>query len=478
MRRGIVIAPHPGILHAAGPHASPFDQRMGFTRNLSFTVATQLLCQALALLSGFALVACMSPDEKGAYDWLLQTPPLLMSLGNLGFATAITYLGRSKQFSLQRLGSVGLALGATTGTVLAACSLVWLIPMAAKLHAPVALLLLALATVPALLVRSYVNTTLLVGTRVVAYNLVELAIPAGFLVLFVAGWLLCGLDRDSGAAIVELGVAARVAAVATSLFVALWCARQLYRLRPRFDREVLRESWGMARWAYGCSAVAELNARFGFVVLIPFLLGLSLHTEDEVKHALGLFGIALTFADLLRSLSLAVEPILFTEVAGDKDRARTLTPMVARFLCALGCVAAVGIATTAPLVIYIVNDEYFEALPALWVLLPGTVALAVAKTLYADLMGRGKVRWIFWNTALSFFVMTIAHVILVPMMGIVGMALGMTIAYTLQAGCAMRCYRRLSGVSYGDMLLLQRAEFLQAKQMLIRKLRGSKRDQK
>lgn len=426
---------------------------MGFARNLSLTFATQLASQALAVLTGFALVYCMAPEVKGAYDWLLQAPPLLMSLGNLGFATAITYLGGSGRFPLERLGGLGLALGAGVGTLLALGALPWLVPMALELGAPLPLLALALATVPALLVRSYVNTTLLVGKRVARFNLVELAIPAGFLVFFFGGWFAGGLTRASGEQIVVLGVGARALAVASSLALALVFASRLYRLRPRLDREVLREGWGTARWAYGCSALAELNARFGFVVLLPALLALSSSGDDEVRRALGLFGIALTFADLLRSFSLAVEPILFAEVAGDQERASTLTPAVARFLCALGCLGALGVAAGAPLVIWVVNAEYLDALPALWILLPGTVGLGVAKTLYADLMGRNMVRWIFWNSAAGFLAMCVAHILFVPWLGTVGMAIGMSAGYLLQTGCAVARYRRLTGVRVRELLV-------------------------
>ncbi|MBL8898104.1 MAG: polysaccharide biosynthesis C-terminal domain-containing protein [Planctomycetes bacterium] len=431
---------------------------MGFARNLSFTVATQLASQVLATLTGFLLVYCMAPEVKGAYDWLLQAPPLLMSLGNLGFATAITYLGGSQRFSLERLGGVGLALGTSVGVLVVALALPWLIPMGLRLDASLPLLCLALATVPALLVRSYVNTTLLVARRVARFNLVELAIPAGFLSLFLAGWFAFGLDRAQGERIVVLGVTARTLAVACSLLLALHGASALYRLRPRFDREVLRESWGTARWAYGCSAVGEMNARFGFVVLIPWLVALTATDDAAVRREIALFGMAITFADLVRSLSLAVEPILFAEVAGDQERARALTPAVARFLCALGGLASIGIAATAPLVIWIVRAEYLPALPALWILLPGTMALAVAKTIYADLMGRGMVRWIFWNTAASFLVMSVAHILFVPWLGTKGMAIGMSAGYLLQSGCAIARYRRLTGVALRDLLLPSRAD--------------------
>ncbi|MBK9385053.1 MAG: polysaccharide biosynthesis C-terminal domain-containing protein [Planctomycetes bacterium] len=431
---------------------------MGFARNLSLTVATQLASQALAVLTGFLLLYCMAPEVKGAYDWLLQAPPLLMSLGNLGFATAITYLGGSQRFSLERLGAVGLALGASVGTLVALASIPWLVPMALRLDASLPLLFLALATVPALLVRSYVNTTLLVARRVARFNLVELAIPAGFLVIFLAGWLVLGLDREQGQRIVVLGVTARTLAVAGSLLFALHAASALYRLRPRFDREVLREGWGTARWAYGCSAVGEMNARFGFVVLIPWLLTFAVSSDDGVRRELALFGIALTFADLLRSFSLAVEPILFAEVAGDQERARALTPTVARFLCAIGCLASLGIAAAAPLVIWIVRAEYLPALPALWILLPGTVGLAIAKTIYADLMGRGMVRWIFWNTALSFLAMSAAHILFVPWLGTIGMAIGMSAGYLLQTGCAIARYHRLTGTPPSALLVPTRAD--------------------
>ncbi|MBK9387305.1 MAG: hypothetical protein IPN34_21020 [Planctomycetes bacterium] len=249
-------------------------------------------------------------------------------------------------------------------------------------------------------------------------------------------------------------------------------AAKLYRLRPRFEGELLRESWKTARWAYAFSLLTELNARFGFVILIPAVLAHSTLLPEEGKHELGLFGTTLAFADILRAL-LAVELILFAEIAGERERSREITPAVSRLISGLGACAVLGASVGAPFVLWVVNADYLDALPALFVLLPGTVALAVAKALSADLLIRGQERWILGNHLAGFVAIVLVHLLSVGRLGALGMALGLSAGYVLQAARAIARYSRVAGVPARDLILPTRSDWTRCRDWIRRSRIGA-----
>lgn len=438
---------------------------MGLLRSLSLTFVAQIACQVIAVATSFVLVAFLDPADKGPFDWVVNVPFLLMSLSNLGFATAITYLGGSRQVSPQRLASLGLFLGLTIGllTALVAYPILNAVRAEHMGNLPWWLLAASLAATPLLLVRSYLNSILLVANRIGRYNLVEVVLPTSFLLLFVVFVIVPG---GHGSAVVLRGVFCRLAAIVLSLVTVLVLTSYLVRLRPRFDRRVLRRSWRHARWAYGISSATELNQRFGFILLVPILMGNVLSSGADLRFALGLLGLAIAFADMLRTLPLAVEPILFRTLAGAGDDARQITPVACRNLLLVAVLAASGIAIGAPLVILILNDTYFPCLPTLYILLPGVTTLTVAKTLHADLMGRGRLDLVFWNTLTSFLVMTGLNILCIPWLGIEGAGIAMATGYAVQACGAVFLYRRHHRVPLGQLLVPQREDVAMYREVL------------
>ena len=60
--------------------------------------------------------------------------------------------------------------------------------------------------------------------------------------------------------------------------------------------------------------------------------------------------------------------------------------------------------------------------------------------------------------ALSFLVMSAAHILFVPWLGTVGMAIGMSAGYLVQTCGAIMRYRRISGVPVRELLVPGRAD--------------------
>ena len=114
----------------------------------------------------------------------------------------------------------------------------------------------------------------------------------------------------------------------------------------------------------------------------------------------------------------------------------------------------IGIAAVAPWAVRIVyGDQFAGASTALQILLPGIVALSVAKVLSAYVAGRGMPQY---NTLVAFLSLAITvglDLKLIPIWGINGAALASTASYICSTILTIYIYHRLSGEMLTDVLV-------------------------
>lgn len=326
------------------------------------------LVMLLAFVSAPILARALGPDGRGNLQAILLPVTLAPVVFGLGLGTYVTRQaarGKSLPVLLGSVGPLVLSLGivaALLGPAIAALfaggrDVVYTYVLVGFLLMPLSLLSLLLQNFATGLER----WTMVVMARVVAVVMSTI----GIVVLFLLGEL-----TVASTAIVML------AAGLLSVVPVLPLVRELGR--PRFSREVARESipFGLKAWVGGLGSVA--NVRLDQVLMIRFV----------EPRELGLYVVAFTVS------SFFISPVISALSAGMMPRFASSEPaLVARVLrttiAGVAFVSAV-IAVAAPLIIHVLfGGEFADALPMTWLLLVATVPLAGVTVLSTALTSSG-----------------------------------------------------------------------------------------
>ena len=138
--------------------------------------------------------------------------------------------------------------------------------------------------------------------------------------------------------------------------------------------------------------------------------------------------------------------VFFPHVAGgSREEANAAVPMVSRVTVAMTGLAALALVPAALLAVYIILPAFVDSLPALFVLLPGVVALSISKILSAYLNGLAHTSFVSFMATSALILNVVMNFILIPVWGIVGAAAASLISYTFGAVLAITFSSRLSG---------------------------------
>jgi len=112
-----------------------------------------------------------------------------------------------------------------------------------------------------------------------------------------------------------------------------------------------------------------------------------------------------------------------------------------------------------PLIIILFGSSYEGSVPALRLLLPGVVLLAVCKVLASDLGGRGLLVYNSLASLAGLLATILLDLVLIPRWGIYGAAVASSISYTLSTAVTLIVYTRVSRHSTRDVLVPRREDW-------------------
>ena len=176
---------------------------------------------------------------------------------------------------------------------------------------------------------------------------------------------------------------------------------------------------------------------------------------------LGYYALGVTISEALWQIPTAVGSALFPRTARTQvDDATQFTCFAMRQVFLVTCMCGILIAACSPLFVPFVFGAAFKpSIPVILLLLPGTMALCLAKVGCSDLAGRGK------NGYSSIFAITCLVLtvfldwILIPRVGILGAALASSIAYFLDSVLVLIAVRYELRVTWKDMLVPTKQDF-------------------
>jgi O-antigen/teichoic acid export membrane protein len=280
------------------------------------------------------------------------------------------------------------------------------------------------------------NSTLTTGIIAGRQSAAGLAVVRTIWIL-AAALLVVGL-----VGVFELGlsgavVAFTLAAVILALALLGW-ARRVVADAPSSAVAAYRSLLGFGLQVYP-GALAQWLAHRVDVYLLAWLL-------PDAAAPLGYYSMAVAMAEIVLLLPSSVSAFFFPHVAGStrevSDRQVTL---VARVTLVLTGAAALAVVPVAVLLIRTFLRAFEPSLPALYILLPGVVAIALSQVLAGYVAGLGRPSLTSRVGITTLVVNVILNLILIPPFGILGASAASLLAYALSSVVYSVIAARLTG---------------------------------
>jgi O-antigen/teichoic acid export membrane protein len=387
-----------------------------FSDRVVILFTTQVVASGIGVFNGFLLARLLGPAAKGDYYLLTLLPVTIMVLIQLGLPQAFGFFA---------------ARGKTTGIVTKTVSLTAILSLAAFLVLAAVLPLLretfmhglspclivfALLGLP--LALNYALTQgIVLGRQAVLWNAalnigatcsatMFLVLLVGEMGLGVAGgvsaWLLYSLVQTAG-----FLIAARRVGMA------------IEKPEPASYRDLLHYALPL----YPGSVTLFFDYRAD-VYLLAWLLA-------SPAASLGYYSMAVSLAEMVFFLPNAVSALFFPHVAGSsREESDRQAPLVSRVTLLLTGAAALALAPIATVLIQVLLPAFMPALPALYILLPGVVALSIGKVVTGYVTGLGLTAISSLLNIGAFVLNVLVNLMLIPRFGILGASVASLVSYT------------------------------------------------
>lgn len=418
---------------------------------------TRTLGLLTAATTTFVLARLLATADLGAYFLLALIAPSMLALLSWGIPAALTYhAGRGED--LNSIRTLALVLAGVLSAVVVGL-LVALGPFLGESvlrAAPIQLIPVAALGVPAAFVSSFCGSVILGRQNLRAYNM----LLGGQGIAMLVGQVLIVGVADQGLP----GAIATYVVVTTTMA----CAAVVLMIR-------------LAPFAVHLDALlAPRLVRFGFILHPASLAGFFSYRADVFlmsallndPSALGIYGLAVSVAELCFYVPDAISTVLFPRVAGSSRLdAAVLVPAVSRTALALTGTAAIGVAIVAAVGFPLVFPSYARSVLPTLILLPGVVALSASKVLSGYLSGIGRPGPISAVATTTLILNLALNVVLIPILGPAGAALASLCSYWANGSMMVILGAREAGVSLAGMVVPRRADVANLRRLIMYPLR-------
>lgn len=431
------------------PPAAPPPPGRHLATGASLNVVAQLVTIGAAGITSVAIARLLGPTGTGTLALAVTLITLATTLFSLGLRAGIIYrvsrgswaagdAARAGQLAAVVLGGAGALAGMgfyalTSHTVLAGVTPTMAVVTFAAL--PFALTWLFLAVV-ALSVERYETY----GAILVSQPLAGLALSVALAVAF-----------GSLGAIVGLAASHVVGAVAAALLLR---HGTLSSQPGAGSRQELRAATAFGLKAWGSEVLQNLNYRLDLLVLNAF----------AVRADVGVYSVALTITAFAWILPSALQTVLFPRTArldsqgASTGEGRSEVELAAsrgmRQSVLLLLPTAVGLAVLLVVVVPLLYGPKFDRTIELGlILIPGTLALGMARVLVAVTSGRGRPIYSLYGRLIDMPVTAALYLLLIPAYGATGAAIGSTISYAMTGVISLLFFLRVVHLPLRELFL-------------------------
>ncbi|HET6456204.1 MAG TPA: oligosaccharide flippase family protein [Armatimonadota bacterium] len=420
---------------------------MGLAKQSVQIFLTKGISILLMAVVGVVTARVLGPSGKGLYVLATMIPVLLGLAASIGMSVAIPYFMNQKKHRPSEFFCSVFCLSLVLGG--AGVVIVWLFKD--SLQATVLksmtpeLLVLALAATLVYIVWNFGLNSILIGRLHIMYSSIIL-VAQGVLMCTLTFIFLVSLRMGVKGGVLAMLLSYTVAGVLTGLLV--W---RLEGCEARINPGLVKDLLGFGWRSYLSHITMHLNYRLDRFI-INFFVGTA---------GLGYYSVAVSFAELLFSVSDSVRTALLPRIAADSKYGNITTAVVCRHVIMISLVAGgVMLVAAKPLVSFLYTPAFLPAIRPFFLLLPGVIMMNICRILYVDLAGRGKPIFTAYSSLVGLAFTIILDIALIPRWGIAGAAVASTIAYTASAIFALIAFHKVSGLSPLEVFKIRRKDLL------------------
>jgi O-antigen/teichoic acid export membrane protein len=410
--------------------APPERRRHGLFVNVNLVFTATVAAYGLSFLVSVVLARALGPEGRGLIA--LYQSAIMLSFAVLGVGisvAALYFVSRGDQTPRQALEStalVTLAATAITAAIIAMIAPVFGDDLADE-GVPYWMLIVA---VPANIQFRAIEAVLRAEGRFMAMNLVELCQPLTLLVALLA---------------VEL---------ASELTA--WRAMIVYAASPLPATAAGYLLAGPSAWPRGLPGIMRLRESVVFgaqgqlgniIQFVSYRLDSYLILLFVNTAGVGIYAVSIAMSEGMWFIANSVTTVLMPRLTGAGNSAAAEdAARGCRITILLTATAAAGLAITSPVLFPLLfGSDFDDAIVPFLLLLPGTIALAGGKVLSSYVLSRGRPLINSSISGVSFAVVLVADLLLVPWLEVEGAAIASSLAYLTSTALTASAYRRLSG---------------------------------
>jgi O-antigen/teichoic acid export membrane protein len=422
--------------------------------NLAVTIGVNLVLQAVGIATGAMVSRLLGVNDRGVLALAFSWAAAITYVGDLGAPVAFSFLAATKRYSIEQLeaNSYWLSLIQTAALAIVGIPLIAVI-LRNQFQAVAITQLFLLAYLPTNLVQRYL-LSLLQGTnrfRAYGFAIVSVQLTYGMVVL-----ILLLVHLRSTPLVLTSMIAGNIVAIGIAF-------RGLGRPpRPSWPDVGLMG----ATFNYGVRAhvgtLAPIERLQADLLVVSAVLG---------PYSAGLYVVASSAASLPKVLGFAMGMVALPHVAMGETEGARLQAVGSMFR--LGLLLILGVTIPLELAIgfllpLVYGAEFAGAVPLAQILIIGTMAASLRRTLGDCLRGLGHPMRATIPEAVGWLIAGAGMLFLVPTMSAMGAAIAVVLSFLTALGLSF-AFAAASGVPLGE-LLLPRAEDLSAARSLGREL--------
>ncbi|HZI92604.1 MAG TPA: oligosaccharide flippase family protein [Patescibacteria group bacterium] len=392
----------------------------------ALTLASSVAILGLNLGTGVISARLLGPGGRGELAAIVMWPQFLAFMLTLGLPSSLLYNLRCYEDKGRQLFSVALLAGTIMGGVAIAVG-VLLIPYRLVSYSPelVRFAQLAMVTAPVALMFVVLNSALLARHEFFLYNFTRVLSPLIALIAMLGLIAAGGLSPHTAA----------IATLAAAVPIVGWMVLRFWWLYPPTTKGLRWASQRLISYGlrgYGADLLGTLTEQIDKVVVVGLL--------DPAM--MGIYVVAVSFAQMLNVFPTAVVPVLFPKSSGrSTDEVVAVTGRAARLNGISSVLAGAVVALLAPWIVgRVFGADYLGAVPVLRILLLEGVLRGTIWILVQAFMALDKPGLVSALQGAGLCVTVPLLLALVPRYGLLGAGSALLLATTTRLVLVLACF--------------------------------------
>jgi O-antigen/teichoic acid export membrane protein/ubiquinone/menaquinone biosynthesis C-methylase UbiE len=407
---------------------------------------SKILVGVFLFLSQIVIARFLGAEGLGVFNLFLAVNGMVLLLGSLGLGTASIYLSNKAKKDFSQLFSNSLIFGVVWGLLLSFLTflLFLLFPSVFK-GLSFKYLIVALATIPLVIIYNYCLPLLLAKFRIIAWSVFSVLYALFIFLISFIFVVLLKLGTDGA-------IYAVFITVLTNLFLAVLYLMKFYKISWRFDLPLFLDQIKFGASAYLGDIFSTINFKLNVFVVNIFLGVLNV----------AYYSVSYNIAALIFIIPYSLQQVLYSAWSSTPEiEVDQKTPRVARQALVFSIVSAFLLAFIGRFfIIFFYGRSFLPSIMPFYLILPGGVFAAFAGIFFNNFFAKGKPYITSAILVASLFLNILLSIIFIPKIGVSGASLSASISYFFSSIVALIIFCKMTKQSLKDVIFIKKSDII------------------